>query len=133
MRTAFALVALTVATSVHGVRIYAIGVKTAPLVTSADIVRSSVRAFSVYGHTGVAFKFTKAGRTKFRLLTLAVAQRGVRLHHFAHFAIAINGRVYATPYVDYTTNPKGIDSPTAELETTSLAKAQRLAALMRAH
>jgi preprotein translocase subunit SecD len=139
MRWALALAVLTVlataggAAASGGVRIYAIGVKSAPVVTSADIIRSSVQAYSTSGQSGVAFTFTEAGATKFLLLTRAVAHRGARLHRFTEFAIEVDGHVYSRPFINYHRNPNGLPSPSAELVTTSLAVAQRLAALMRAH
>jgi preprotein translocase subunit SecD len=116
-----------------GVQIYAVGDRTAPRLTSADIVRSSVTAASNAGHAVLAFGFTKAGALKFHRLTLALARRGARLHRLERFAFAVDGHVYSRPYIDYRDNPAGLQGPLVEIQLGRLSTARKLAALMRAH
>ena len=128
------LVAAGGAAAASGVRIYAIGDTTAPQISSADIIRASIRAASDAGQPVVAFSFTRAGAKKFHLLTLALARRGARLHRFARFAFEVDGKVYSRPYVDYRAFPQGFSgSAGVEVDVSSLATARKLAGLMRAY
>ena len=118
---------------VAGLHIYAIGDKTAPQITSADLVRSSVISRVLYGHPELDFRLTNRGAAKFHRLTVLLAQRGARLHRLQRFAFAVDGRVYFRPSIDYRRTPKGLPGAALQFQTSSLASARRLAAALRTH
>src|SRR6266576_6549614 len=62
-------------------------------IASATVIRGSGRTRSV------ALVFTKPGVQRFDELTRLVAERGVREHRNQHFAVAVDGHVYARPYL----------------------------------
>jgi hypothetical protein len=101
--------------------------------TISDVVRSSVLADrTVGGVPALAFTLTKAGAAKFHVLTRALARRGARLHRNQVFAIAIDGHVYATPFIDYKVDPDGIPAgPDMEMNVSSYALAKKLAFELR--
>jgi hypothetical protein len=76
--------------------------------------------------------FTKAGRRGFCKLTRALAHRGARLHnHHESSAFAVNGHIYARPYIDYRVAPNGLCGVPALSVSMKLATARRLARLLR--
>jgi len=136
MKLAFAVLATlvgasTAAASPTGLRIYAIGDKSAPVLTGADIVRSSVTVGTSGGHPAVALKFTKAGGLKFHQLTLSLARLGARTHRVEYFAFAVNGKVYFRPALDYRKTPEGLSSAPLAIQLPTMATARRFAALIR--
>ena len=69
------------------------------------------------GARAVALTFTDDGETAFENLTRDVARRGAELatpgvpamNNAQHFAIVVDGRVTALPYINYEQAPDGID------------------------
>jgi hypothetical protein len=57
----------------------------------------------------VVLQLTSAGEREFEALTRTVSQRGKQLGEPQHFAIAVDGRVYSEPYIDWRYAPNGID------------------------
>jgi hypothetical protein len=53
---------------------------------------------------------TARGQRRFRQLTRGLAHRGANLHRAQHFAIAVRGRVYSRPLIDYRLTPDGLDA-----------------------
>jgi preprotein translocase subunit SecD len=114
-----------------GLRIYAIGDKSAPVLTGADIIRSSVTVGTSRGHPAVALKFTKTGGLKFHQLTLSLARLGARTHRVEYFAFAVNGKVYFRPALDYRKTPAGLSSAPLAIQLPTMATARKFAALIR--
>ena len=97
-----------------------------------DVERASARAVRLPDGTALSFRLTSTGAAKCHRLTLSLAKRGARLHHFQRFAFAINGRVYARPFVDYRLFPEGLDCTTGlEFHGLRVADARRLVVLIR--
>ncbi len=116
-----------------GLRISDLAGRVKAEVTNAGVVRSSVRAVrQAGGAAAVVGVFTKDGASKFCSLTRGLARRGARVHRPQHFAIAVGGRVYARPWVDYRAFPNGLcGSPGFEWGGMQLPVARRLARLIR--
>lgn len=102
-------------------------------VTSAEVVRSSVRASRGPAGSGILdFALTKPGASRFLSLTRALARRGARLHRNQSFALAIGGRVFSRPFVDYRRFPGGLPGNAGiEVQLPRLAAAQKLAKEIR--
>jgi SecD/SecF fusion protein len=91
-------------------------------VLSNDAIRNPMQSFdSGPGGTGepvVIFDFSPAAQGTFEQVTRQLAQRGLRAQlpgsspspYFQHFAIALDDQLISVPYVDFTTNPNGIDA-----------------------
>ena len=87
-----------------------------PALTNAAIARAVVAKDYVSKEPVVAIDFTPRGHGEFESLTRAVAQRGreraaegaVAPDSFQHFAIIVDGRVVAMPYINYQENPDGV-------------------------
>ena len=120
-------------TSAETLRIYDPTGQVKTELTISDIVRSSAMADrSVGGVPALIFTLTKSGQAKFHVLTRALARRGARLHRNQVFAIAIDGHVYATPFIDYKVEPDGIPAgPAMEMNVSSFALAKKLAFELR--
>jgi hypothetical protein len=74
-------------------------------VTSADVVRSSVRAVKFAGSPVIIVPLRSSGSAKFCALTRGLARRGARLANAQHLAVEVAGRIYARPCIDYTAFP----------------------------
>jgi hypothetical protein len=122
-------------TSAEVLRIYDPTGQVKTELTISDIVRSSAVADrSVGGVPALIFALTKSGQAKFHVLTRALARRGARLHKHQVFAIAIDGHVYSTPFIDYKVFPGGFPaagSPDMEMNLSSFALAKKLAFELR--
>jgi hypothetical protein len=115
-------------TSQVALRIYDPSGQVKTEVTSADVVRSSVRASPGPGGAVLSFDLTKQGASKFHTLTRALARRGARLHRRQAFAVEIGGKVFSRPWIDYRVNPDGLPGDSGiEIDLSRLAVAQRLA------
>jgi len=115
-----------------GVRIYDPSGRVKAVVSGGDFVRSSARALKVGGSWSVNVSLTTKGRGHLLALTSALARRGRRLRHPQHMAIAVNGHVEETPYVDYRNMPRGFDGRGGvELAVLSQADAKRFAKALR--
>jgi len=106
--------------------------------TTADIVRSSVRAElpelqPVGGrYAVVSIALTDTGTSKFCRLTRAVARRGRALGKRQAFVIEINGHVKSRPQLDYDATPNGIcGAPGFEIQGIRRKEAQALVRLIR--
>ena len=106
--------------------------------TTADIVRSGVRAElpelqPVGGKYAVVYiPLTDAGTSKFCRLTRAGARRGRELGKQQAFVIEINGRVKSRPQLDYDATPNGIcGAPGFEIQGIRRMEAQALVRLIR--
>lgn len=121
------------ATTRTAFRIYDPSGKTKVVVTITDVVRSSIRANRDPGGGGtLAIPLTPRGRAKFHRLTLALAQRGARLHRSQRLAMKIGGSVRKA-LIDYQAEPEGIPASTPLLITgLRFSTAQRFARLLRA-
>jgi len=95
-------------------RWYALG--GAPALTDADIERAEPAVDAATEQPAVAIEFTASGQTAFSTLTRELAHRGsasaggaddVESAH--HFAIVIDNRLVALPYISFWENPDGID------------------------
>ncbi len=102
-------------------------------VTSADVIRSSAPAGPQPGGSAyLYFRLTKQGVIRFHALTRALARRGARIHRRLPFAVEINDRVRARPFVDYKAFPDGLDASTGiEIDGLPLTLARMLARQMR--
>ena len=123
-----------------GLRVYDPSGQVKTEVTSADVVRSSVRAVSSPvvsppqpgRAAGLVFSLTKRGASKFESLTRALAQRGARLHRNQRFAVEVGGRIYLRPWVDYRRNPNGLPGGSGvEITGLAIATARMLVRLIR--
>jgi preprotein translocase subunit SecD len=81
-------------------------------VTERDIVASSVKTWRGDGTTSINFELTRHGQRSFLALTRGLAHRGAMLHRVQHFAIAVRGRIYSRPFIDYRLTPDGLDATT---------------------
>jgi preprotein translocase subunit SecD len=92
-----------------GVRIYDSSGRVKAVVSGNDFVPSSARALKLGGSWAVTVSLTREGRAHFLALTSALAHRSHRLGHPQHMAIALDGKVESTPYIDYRNMPRGSD------------------------
>ena len=91
--------------------------KDTPALTNRHLASAEQIIDRATGDPGVALTFTDAGKTAFHDLTRDVARRGAALaapgvaaiDTAQHFAIVVDGRVTALPYIDYEENPNGVD------------------------
>jgi SecD/SecF fusion protein len=113
----------------------------APEMTGEDLQLRGTRAdFGQGGEPIVTLQFTGEGRDKFHAVTRELAQRGeIRTTEqgsaqpiFQHFAIVLDGEIRSFPYIDYTQNPDGINSPSAQITgLSSQAEADDLALVLQ--
>jgi SecD/SecF fusion protein len=91
-----------------------------PLISNADIQDPQAGVDEGFGATGqpdVSFGFTNQGTRAFALLTRAVARRGQLAgrggepspESYQHYAVVLDDRLLAVPYVSYVQHPNGID------------------------
>lgn len=90
----------------------------------------------------VRFDFTEDGAARWAALTREVARRGQRLQPPGtdsataahHFAVVLDDEIISVPYVDFGTNPDGVDASNGAQITGGFTKesAEELAALLRA-
>ena len=121
-------------TSTEVLRIYDPTGQVKTELTISDIVRSSALADrSIGGVPALVFALTKSGQGKLHVLTRGLARRGARLHRNQVFAIAIDGHVYSTPFIDYKVEPDGIPAGGSgmEMNVSSFALAKKLAFELR--
>jgi preprotein translocase subunit SecD len=79
-------------------------------VTERDVVGPSVKVWRADGTTNITFELTTRGQRMFLRLTRGLARRGAKLHRTQHFALAVRGRVYSRPFIDYRASPNGLDA-----------------------
>jgi preprotein translocase subunit SecD len=80
----------------------------------------------------INFELTAHGQRTFLQLTRGLAHRGAKLHRVEHFAIAVRGRVYSRPSIDYRLTPDGLDtSPGVSIANVPPNVAKRLADALR--
>jgi preprotein translocase subunit SecD len=113
-----------------------------PALTNADIERARGDVFDVpTGDPVVAIELTAAGARTFTELTRRIAERGAAgataasgLEAAQHFAIVVDDRIAAVPYVDFRQVPEGIDGATGVQIGGGLTRktARQLAALLSA-
>ena len=111
-----------------------------PALTDMDIERASAGFDGVTQEATVDLEFTGPGQTAFTALTRDVAHRGsVRaadgvdpMRANQHFAIVIDDRIVAVPFIDSQVSPDGIDGAGGAHVQGDLARqdARRLAAIL---
>jgi len=89
-----------------------------PAMTGADIDTARPARDEIVDEPTVLMTFTPRGQRSFKKLTRELAVRGrkagragapdVEAHQ--HFAIVLDDRIIATPYIDHRQNPEGIDA-----------------------
>ena len=80
----------------------------------------------------INFELTGHGQESFLQLTRGLAQRGAKLHRVQHFAIAVRGRVYSRPFIDYRLSPDGLEANTGVvISNVPPSSAKRLADVLR--
>ncbi|HWX74216.1 MAG TPA: protein translocase subunit SecD, partial [Solirubrobacteraceae bacterium] len=70
------------------------------------------------GEPNVTFGFTSSGKRIFEQVTKRIAHRGQEAQlpgvpkeaALQHFAVALDGQLITVPFIDYTSNPEGIDA-----------------------
>jgi len=109
---------------------------------STQIVNPQQRHDEGPGATGepvVTFDFTAEGSTAWQRLTRELADRGSRsagkqsdTNANQHFAIVVDDKLLAVPYVDFRTNPEGIDPRSGSQISGgfTIASARQLAVLL---
>ncbi len=123
-----------------------------PELTGADLKRTAIRADSSTTGAGnvVRLGFKSEGSKKFHDITRAEAARGQAMADAAgqggasdvqavvqfaqHFAIVLDGELKSTPYIDYKSNPNGIDPSGNGAEISnigSFAEAKGLALVLQ--
>ena len=112
-----------------------------PEMTGEDLQLRGTRAdFGQAGDPIVTLQFTGNGREKFHSVTRELARRGeIKTNElasaepiFQHFAIVLDGEIRSFPYIDYTQNPDGINSPQAQITgLSSQAEADDLALVLQ--
>jgi len=101
-------------------------------VSGSDFVPSSARALEPGGSWVVNVSLSREGRAHFLALTSALADRSHRLGHPTHMAIALDGKVESTPYIDYRNMPGGSDGRGGlEFAALDRADAEQLAEAIR--
>ena len=88
-----------------------------PALTNRDLAGAEQIIELGAGEPGVALSFTDEGKTAFHELTRDVARRGADLavpgvpaiENAQHFAIVVDGRVTALPYINFQEAPDGVD------------------------
>jgi SecD/SecF fusion protein len=89
-----------------------------PAATGTDIDGARPGHDQIADAPVVLYTFTPHGQTAFSALTARLAHRGARAaragaHGFdanQHFAIVVDDRIIATPYIDYRQSPDGVDA-----------------------
>ena len=114
----------------------------APAITNAQVARARAAVDPFAREPIVALDFTPEGQNAFRELTRAVARRGADnagpgtdpLAGLQHFAIVVDDRIVSVPFIDFRTNPDGIDGARGSqiLDNLTPETARRLAALLNA-
>ena len=103
-----------------------------PALRNADVrsVETVDDAFS--GRPSLVLAFTSRGQEAFTRLTREVAQRGRAAGANQRFAIVLDDRVVATPFVDFRQSPDGADGAAGSQISGGLSErgAQRLAAIL---
>jgi hypothetical protein len=124
------MIALVAAVAVAGgLRIYDPAQLVRATVTSADVSYAHADTSPQTGQALVELGLTARGVHSFCTLTRALAVRGARRHSFQHLAVAVDGHVYARPFIDYRANPRGLcGSPAFEIAVATPALAHELAA-----
>jgi preprotein translocase subunit SecD len=112
-----------------------------PLLGDGELVdpRSSLDRSTGAGNAPVlTFRLTPAGAARVRSLSRTVALRGLDVslpgdNHFQHFAVLLDGRIVAVPFIDFVQFPGGVDtSAGAQIEGgMSADRARALAAVLR--
>ena len=101
-------------------------------VTDRDVVPSSVKTWRGDGATNINFELTARGQRSFLRLTRSLARRGAKLHRAQHFAIAVRGRVYSRPFIDYRLTPGGLDAKSGlSIANVPPSEAKRVANALR--
>jgi SecD/SecF fusion protein len=113
-----------------------------PAMTGADIEHAKPVHDQAAGEPSVAMTFTPRGQESFAELTRELAERGARairagtpvIEANQHFAIVVDDRIVATPYIDPRQNPEGIDGSFGGLISGGMTaqQAARLAGLISA-
>ncbi len=111
-----------------------------PALTNRDLAGAEQIIDPGAGEPSVALTFTKGGKTAFHELTRDVARRGADLaapgvpaiETAHHFAIVVDGRVTALPFINFQEVPDGIDgeSGTQISGDFTLQSARELAAVL---
>ena len=123
----------TSAPTVAPLKIYDPTGKETTQVTSADLVKRSVRAGRDLGFVYLSLPLTHEGARKFQRLTRAIALRGRRVHSMQAIVVEIGGRWHRRIGVDYRDFPNGIthaDKNGLEISGLTLANARRFARLL---
>ncbi len=110
-----------------------------PALSGTDI-KNPEQNFDEQQQPVVTFDFTDKGRTAFRDITAAIAQRGVDnalptdnpINASQHFAIVLDDELVSAPYINYAENPDGIDGSTGAQISGSftIPEAQDLARIL---
>ena len=117
-----------------------------PELMGDDLVSSATRA--AYGASGgpvLLLRLTKHGSAAFLKITRDEAQRGRRRYTIAgrvgdyhnyvqHFAIALDGQLESTPFIDFKQNPGGLSTTGAEIDLgfgSSIQAARHLALVLQ--
>jgi SecD/SecF fusion protein len=110
-----------------------------PALSGTDI-KNPEQNFDEQQQPIVTFDFTDKGRTAFRDITAAIAQRGVDnalptddpVNASQHFAIVLDDELVSAPYINYAENPDGIDGSTGAQISGSftIPEAQDLARIL---
>jgi preprotein translocase subunit SecD len=113
-----------------------------PALTNADVDRASAATDPQTLEPVVAIEFTASGRAAFEALTRDLARRGEEqaaggpggLEAAQHFAIVLDDRVVAVPFIDFRQAPDGIDGAAGTHISGGLTpvSARRVAALLSA-
>lgn len=111
-----------------------------PALTNRDLAGTEQIVDPRTGDRGVALTFTPDGETAFHDLTRAVARRGAdhaapgvpAIENAQHFAIVVDDRVTALPFINYEDAPDGIDGESGAQLTggLTLQTARELAAVL---
>jgi len=101
---------------------------------SGDDIKNPEQNFDQNQQPNVTFEFTDEGRSAFREITRAIAQRGSAAQSAPYsFAIVLDGTIVSRPVIDYTENPDGIDGRTGAQISGSFTvqQAQDLATFLK--
>jgi DNA-directed RNA polymerase specialized sigma24 family protein len=80
-----------------------------PAMTGDEVASAEPTVDAASGTPAVALELTARGRTLFGALTREVAMRGDSERANQHFAMVIDDRIVAVPFIDYRQAPDGID------------------------
>jgi SecD/SecF fusion protein len=111
-----------------------------PALSGTDI-KNPEQNFDETRQPVVTFNFTDKGRTAFKDITAAIAQRGVDnalptdnpQNASQHFAIVLDDELISAPFINYQENPDGIDGSTGAQISGSftIPEAQDLARILQ--